>query len=268
MWFPPFLVAIRDSNNRDYRRSLRANSRGTGRDGRLLLVPFPKKQACHAGHEGNQTRWSRRTSAASQQREGGRRAAQKGKRGPDAQLRNHARQPAGAIFLSIRASHGWGYYGVLGMQEGPARPTPAPPVSPTPPVPIIQVCRVQLFCPVAHAHVPIEPPRKAARHHSAAGAAAAAAAITTAGRLACSKRQTRVDENEDEEEEGRGGVQLAHARTHQSGQDRITLLQRCAPWGLAHIIRIPSRACHTVVRLPHSKICNPSGFATRGLTLT
>lgn len=36
-------------------------------------------------------------------------------------------QPAGAIFLSIRASHGWGSYGVLGLQEGPASPNPSDP---------------------------------------------------------------------------------------------------------------------------------------------
>jgi len=182
----------------------------------------------------------------------GRRTAQKGRRGPDAQLRNRARQPAGAIFLSIRASHGWGYYGVLGMQEGPARPTPAPPVSPTPPVPIIQVCRVQLFCPVAHAHVPIEPPRKAARHHSAA-----AAAITIAGRLACSKRQTRVDEGEDEEEEG-GGCPTG-PRTNapkRSGQNHAAATRRPLGPGAYHSHSIQG------IAIPWSG-CRTARFATR-----
>lgn len=75
----------------------------------------------------------------------------------------------------------------------------------------------------------------------------------------------------------RGGVvgQLAHARTHQSGQDRITLLQRCGPlgpgayllaWPFSHIIRIPSGMPYRgSVAAP--KICNKAGFATRELTL-
>lgn len=212
---------------------------------------------------------------------GGARAAQRGSRGPtpnDATVLATCRRH----FLSIRASHGWGF---LGLQRGSAihpRPTPASPASPTHshPLPIIQ----EYYPVVPSLYTLLSLSRRAGRHHYAAdvdaaghdslmsdvpssAAAVASAAVET---LAAGGRQ-----RQGEEEEG-GGPPPGPRTTapKRSGHNHDAAANDAAPFGSAHALLAyhshATRACHQRPKPWYGyrrQDLHTAGFATRELTL-
>lgn len=185
----------------NYRRSLRANPRPSrvAKKGRAA-PPLSQKASLSRGARGKSDQMVEALSAttpsalATSQRgrgEGGR---------PITQL---CLQPAGAIFFVDQSLSRMGLlWGSWGCRRVLLDQPLLPQRHPFPQSPPSKISSGLLYYPVAHAHIPIEPLRKAARHHSAAATFAAEGYDSLMCRnghqqktFTCSRRAEEADED-------------------------------------------------------------------------